>query len=96
MFNGCVKVKTIDFSGLDFSQVTNPGYMFRTCSSLERIYVSAGTDLSDRFASTTMFSFCSSNLVGGRGTTWTEGNTSGLYACVDDPDNRKPGYFSVK
>ena len=42
-----------------------------------------------------MFTNCGS-LVGGAGTTYNSSITDKTYARIDDPDNGKPGYFTLK
>ena len=40
MFSGSNSIKSIDFSNIDTSKVTDMGYMFYGCSSLESIDLS--------------------------------------------------------
>ena len=35
-------------------------------------------------------------LVGGAGTVYSDSNYGSEYARIDDPDNGKPGYFTLK
>jgi len=97
MFTSCAELKTIDISHFDFSKVTRADHMFQFDHALETIY--CNTDLNDLTSlenSDAMFGGCFA-LVGGNGTTYdTSLPKDKTYARPDDPDNGKPGYFTVK
>lgn len=92
MFQGG-KYTELDLSGFDTSNVTNIGYMFNETGSIVTVYVSE-----DFVINTNQAMFINNKkMVGGAGTANPGGgawNTS--YGCIDDPDNGKPGYFTLK
>lgn len=57
MFYGCTSLSSIDFSGLDTSNVTNMGSMFQNCNSLTNIDFS-GLDTSNVTSMDKMFQGC--------------------------------------
>ena len=77
----------------DTSKVINMSYMFAE-STLEAIYVSSDFDLSSLELDDEMF-FDSYNLLGGSGTEYDYEHIDAEYARIDDPDNGKPGYFTL-
>lgn len=85
---------------LDFSRCTLPEwtstmyYCFYNCSKLARIYVPAGTDMSDTSLGGYCFGGCT-KLVGGSGTAWTSGNVTAAMAGVDGLGGQT-GYFSTR
>lgn len=103
MFFGMSDVTTINLSGsFVVTSVTDADYMFADCSSLSKIYVAEGSNWAGSVivgenqterSGQDMFLGCE-NLVGGRGTVYTEGNYDIAYAHVDLLSNN-PGYFTV-
>ena len=105
MFSECDMLVEIDIHLMNLSKVTNTQYMFN-CSNgmstdrLTTIYVSSNPDfalgnISDN-NSKEMFNR-RKKLVGQRGTACNGSvNITAKYACIDDPDNGKPGYFTAK
>jgi len=101
MFSRCTKLTTLDLSSFDTHKVTTMNNMFYQCYDLVTIY--ASTDFVTTALTTpteNVFDTCT-NLVGGAGTAYkTETSTSGrkraAYACIDDPQNDKPGYFTER
>ena len=97
MFASCKPgLTSLDLSSFDTSSVTSMNQMFFFDRSLATIYVSAGfvtTSVSD---STKMFEDCFV-LVGGAGTAFSSSApVDRTYACIDDPANGVPGYFTRK
>ncbi len=95
MFNSLSSVRVLDISNFNTSNVTGMSQMFASDTALRTIYVGSGWDTSLCSSSTTAF-FYNSRLVGGAGTTYSSSKTTLEYARVDDPDNGKPGYFTLK
>ena len=103
MISYCPKLKELDLSAFDFSS-TSASLMFLVeyDTNLERIYVSPENgSWHTPFPYNVGYAFRGDiNLVGGRGTVYDAGmydQTSPLdykYACIDDPDNGLPGYFT--
>ncbi len=93
--------RRINISSLDLSKISAAGaqWMFSNCERLEKIYVSAATDYDNVPMKTTTQIFKvdsgSSPLTGEHGTAWSSAHITGEYARIDDPDNGKPGYFSI-
>ena len=81
----------------DTSKVESFSQMFMRTEKLKTIYVSnlftvTGATGLNPFSG--MFTGDNA-LTGGAGTTFDNSNSSnGDYACIDDPDNGKPGYFT--
>lgn len=67
--------------------------MFYNCSKLTTINASNKFTTGNVTNSFYMFEGCE-NLVGGKGTKYDSSKTDKTYARIDDPDNRKPGYFT--
>jgi surface protein len=94
MFYGCSALTTLDLTSFSVANVEDMRNMFVSCTNLATIYCN------DDWSSTTaqssgMFTSCGS-LVGGNGTEYASGNSDANYARPDDPDNDKPGYFTIK
>ena len=93
--------KVLDLSSFNPSNGTGITGMFNLVAT-ETIYVSEEfiNAISSNSPTTTVF--CSNSngigLVGGAGTTRSDVANANVaeYARVDDPDNGKPGYFSIK
>ena len=100
MFERCHGLSILDLSNWDTSNLTETNFMFGYCSSLTTIMVGDGWNMdkvvpsdSNGDPSEYMFEHCY-NLVGGKGTTYDDNHTDGLYAHIDGgPSN--PGYFSI-
>ena len=96
MFGNDTSLTTIDFGPLlSFENLKTMSYMFSNCTNLTTIYTPAGVDGSGVRDKTSVFEK-DSKLVGGAGTTFSSSNKSGIYARIDDPDNEKPGYFTLR
>jgi surface protein len=94
MFYNLESLTSLDISSFNTSHVTNMESMFGKMSNLEIIYVSNEWDVSKVRTSYSMF-YLNNKLRGGAGTTYN--SSYGIeYARVDDPDNGKPGYFTLK
>ncbi|MBR4313401.1 MAG: BspA family leucine-rich repeat surface protein, partial [Lachnospiraceae bacterium] len=93
LFSYCKKVKFLDLSSFDTSEVTNMYRMFDSCYALTEISVSGALyDTSKVTNGEAIFSGCGS-LVGGRGTTFSDSDFS--YARIDGgPDSASPGYLT--
>ena len=92
MFMGACALTELDLSSFDTSNTVNMKSMFDHALSVNKIYV--GNNWSST-QSDTMFANCY-NIVGGSGTTYNSKHVGAEYARVDDPENGKPGYFTLK
>ena len=92
MFGGCSGLTSLDLSNFNTNNVTNMVYMFAACSELATIYV--GSDWSTVAVENgdNMFANCI-NLMGGRGTVFTQEHTGLEYAHIDG-GTANPGYFA--
>ena len=105
MFVRLKKVKFLDLSNFDTSNVTLMGRMFAYSYDLTTIYVGNNWNISNltnndseyekEWGSKEMF-YGDTNLIGGSGTTFDSNYVDETYARVDDPDNGKPGYLTLK
>ncbi len=95
MFDGVSSITSLDLSGFDTSKVTSMDYMFSNNQKLKIIYISDNWNTSSVTNSSYMFKNCS-NLIGGAGTTYDSNHVDAEYARIDDPDNGKPGYLTLK
>ena len=77
----------------DTSKVMDMAYMFAG-SNLGTIYVASDFDLSSLELDDEMFAEIY-DLIGGSGTTYDYEHIDATYARIDDPDNGKPGYFTL-
>ena len=93
MFQGCTNLKTLNIALFNIGKMEDMRYMFSGCSKLKTIYCNSDWSGS-KAQSDYMFSGCS-KLVGGQGTTYNNSKIDKSYARPDDPDNDKPGYFTV-
>ena len=95
MFANNDNLKTLHISGFDMSGATDVEDLFSYNPKLETIYadkdLSIGADAAHR---DTVFTDCSTKLVGGQGTKWSESNTDGSFAKVDG-GRKDPGYFTL-
>ena len=87
-------LESIDISNFDLSSATNVNSMFRNMSNLRTIYSTSSWNIPSETVSNNMFEE-DTNLVGGAGTTYVR-YKSAEYARIDDPENGKPGYFTLK
>jgi surface protein len=95
MFNDCNQLKVIDLTGFDTRSGTCTNGMFSQCSSLTTIYVGDAWKMDNIHDSSQMFQGCSSSLMGGYGTIWSESHIDGEYARIDGgPSSSTPGYFT--
>ena len=95
MFENCNELSILDLSSFNTSNVQNMDYMFYGCSNLTTVYASDQWSTSNvTTQSESMFGECP-NLVGGRGTQWSQDHTDVAYAHIDGGvDN--PGYLTYK
>lgn len=94
-FRNLTAITQLDFSNCVLPDYTSTMYYcFYNCQKLERIYVPAGTDMSDTGLAGYCFSSCRA-LVGGNGTTFNTANVTAAYARVDGMGGM-PGYFTAK
>ena len=96
MFQSANKLTELDLSSFDTSNVSDTREMFSSCSFLKTIYVSdRWTNAKIGANSGNMFKSCG-QLEGGAGTKFDSTQVSHTYARIDDPDNGKPGYLTLK
>ena len=95
MFKGMSGLTSLNISNFNTSNVTDMGWMFYGMRGLSKIYVGNNWSVDNVSASTNMFSG-DTELVGGSGTTYDSSHTDKEYARIDDPENGKPGYFTLK
>lgn len=104
MFFRCNSLETIDLSSFDSTALEDTDnyqevFSLDYTSKLKTIYASSKFDMSDKAVESYMFSNCN-NLVGEKGTSYKDMGsyvqTFSKYARLDDPDNDKPGYFTLK
>jgi surface protein len=95
MFSGMSNLISLDVSNFDTSKVTNMSQMFWRMSNLTTIYISDNWSTESVTDGSSMF-YQDTNLVGGAGTTYDSSHIDKEYARVDDPQNGKPGYFTLK
>lgn len=95
MFSGCSSLSELDLSSFDTQNVTITNLMFSACSNLTTIYASSKFSTLNVSNSVNMFYGCS-KLVGGNNTKFASAHRDSEYARIDDPDNGKPGYFTLK
>ena len=95
MFSACNSLETIDISTFNTTQANRITvyYMFYG-GPMKTIYVS-DKFVTDNMPNTYMF-MNTNKLVGGAGTTYTTDHWGIEYARIDDPENGKPGYFTLK
>ncbi len=102
MFFKCTNITSIDLSSFNTSSVKNTEYMFRSCGSLVKIYVSDRWDMSKVTNSNEMFSYCGNlNSDGGATKPSEVGNKSDkTYACIyvapEGDSSGTPGYLRYK
>ena len=94
MFFNCNSLTTLDLSDFDIKNVYSMESMFSGCSDLTTIKVSDKWNTKGVTQSNNMFLSCD-KLNGGSGTKYNAFNTSIDYACIDDPDNGRPGYLTA-
>ena len=94
MFTYDAKISVLDLSSFDTSSVTKMKSMLAEMTSLKTVYVSNKWNpvnvQSDYMFNVTV------NIVGGAGTRFTWDHIDAEYARVDDPQNGKPGYFTLR
>lgn len=81
MFYGCNKLKELDLSSFDTSNVVEMSYMFNRASSLEKIYASEKFVTDNVINSDYMF-WVTPNLVGGNGTLYNGSYRDKTYARI--------------
>ncbi len=95
MFEYDYNLVEINFGEFDVSNVKDMHNLFYLNYKLQKIYVSRDWDTSSATSVYSIFSGCD-NLVGGAGTKYNSSNDKRTYARIDDPDNGRPGYFTLK
>ncbi len=95
MFDGMKSITNLDVSHFDTSNVTNMTSMFEDMTQLTTIYIGSDWNTAKITASGYMF-YNDTNIVGGSGTTYDSKKIDKEYARVDDPQNGKTGYFTLK
>ena len=95
MFLGMSSLTELDISNFDTSNVTYMSSMFYGMNNLKTIYIGTNWSTSSVTSSSTMF-YRDNSLIGGSGTTYDDDHIDKEYACVDDHENGKPGYFTLK
>ena len=99
MFIESKALTSLDLTGFDTKNVEQVQAMFEGCSELTTIYCNedwnTNTNLTSYLSHYNLFKDCS-KLVGGNGTKYVASKVDKTYACPDDPDNGKPGYFTKK
>ncbi len=96
MFSFSYALNELDISSFDTSSVSDMESMFHY-SNVKQIYASEDFDTTNTTSYAHIFQGMTTGLKGGQGTQWNasiEGNKN--YATIDDPDNDKPGLFSLK
>ena len=95
MFSYMDNIEALDISSFNTSKVIDMSEMFYSDSNLVTIYVGNDWIINDGCFTIDMTKFLNS-IVGGKGTTYNTQKYDKEYACIDDPDNGKPGYFTLK
>ena len=95
MFSNMSSLISLDISNFNTSKVTAMWGMFFKMNNLTTIYVGSSWSTASVTGGFNMFSN-DSKLVGGSGTAFNSNHNNVEYARVDDPDNGKPGYFTLK
>ena len=95
MFISCKSLETLDISSFTTESLTTITYMFQGNSSLHTIYANALFRGEDVTSGSSAFYQCSTALVGGKGTVWSNSKQAGKYAQVDGGVDA-PGYFTLK
>ena len=95
-------LSVVDISSFDTSRVTNMNQMFHEDSNWHPNYLNT-VYVSDKFVTSNVpmnnyILNSASLIIGGAGTTISSGIQAHYYyyARIDDPDNGKPGYFTLK
>lgn len=94
MFYGCSGLTNLDLSSFATEKLQSCGQMFYGCSSLSTIYVGKEWNTDAVENGDNLFTNCI-NLVGGRGTQYTQEHTGVEYAHDDGGENN-PGYLTDK
>ena len=94
MFYGCNSLKSVDVNGWNTQNVTSMFCMFSGCNALKKIYADKDWNTSNVTSEYSMFGNCE-NLVGGKGTAWSNTKKTTEYARIDGgPESTTPGYFT--
>ena len=84
----------VDFRGFDPSTLTDLYYTFSGCSKLTTIYADSTWTLpTSGITGSQCFYSCSTSLVGGNGTVWSNSNTGYAYMRIDTIGT--PGYLTA-
>ena len=90
-------LETLDISNFEISPDAYVSEMFWDSVNLKTIYVKKDWNLNENYS---VFSY-NDSLVGGAGTSYADNTDysnrySSKYAIIDDPENGRPGYFTLK
>ena len=94
-FTANANLEILDISGIKSPNIYSLTQTFSNCPKLKTIYVSESWNQATISSSVNTFKN-SIALVGGAGTTYDPSHIDKEYARIDDPDNGKPGYFTLK
>ncbi len=88
-------ISTLDLSSFNTKKVTGIANMLSNCPNLKTIYV--GNEWSTESVTVSSYMFYNDpNLTGSNGTKYSYPHIDAEYARVDDPQNGKPGYFTLR
>ena len=94
MFSLCHSLTSLDLSHFSTGKVTEAEGMFGDCTALKTIYVDEGWTTANMGKTDFMFANCT-GLIGGKGTTYSDGHIDATYAHIDG-GVEGPGYFTAK
>ena len=92
MFQFCINLKYVDFTGFNTSKVTNMTRVFWGCENLAYVLVDENWNTTSVTKSAGMFEDCF-KLYGGKGTAYNADHTDVTYARIDG-GTETPGYFT--
>jgi surface protein len=96
LFSDMTNLKELHLGdNFDTSKVIKAYSVFIYCGKLEKIYAKKNWNLSNATDITNLFG-SNNKLTGGAGTKYVSGNNHIEYVHIDDPENGKPGYFTLK
>ena len=96
MFSTLPNLTEIDISSFKTPNLENIYFMFLRCGSLTTIYASEDIT-NENVTNSKGFVSSATNIVGGAGTVYNAANIGKKeYFRIDDPDNGKPGYLTLK
>ncbi len=96
MFSTLPNLTEIDLSDFHTPNLESIYFMFLRCTNLETIYATDQLDISNVTDTRGPLNQATS-IVGGAGTIYSVANAKNVsYFRIDDPDNGKPGYLTLK